>query len=76
MYMAEFKFKFIYKCIIICIDCFVVNKHFVLLKNILFYYNVYFNAYSQFYQELASLFIHKIKLSVLNHFIVDFRNFS
>ena len=34
--MAEFKFKFIYKCIIICIDCFVVNKNFVLLK-ILFY---------------------------------------
>ena len=32
MYMAEFKFKFIYKCIIICIDCFVVNKNFVLLK--------------------------------------------
>ena len=29
--MAEFKFKFIYKCIIICIDCFVVNKNFVLL---------------------------------------------
>ena len=32
MYMAEFKFKFIYKCIIICIDCFVVNKNFVLLN--------------------------------------------
>ena len=37
MYMAEFKFKFIYKCIIICIDYFVVNKNFVLLKKILFY---------------------------------------
>ena len=31
MYMAEFKFKFIYKYIIICIDYFVVNKNFVLL---------------------------------------------
>ena len=40
MCMAEFKFKFIYKCIIICIDCFVVNKNFVLLntKIILFSY--------------------------------------
>ena len=36
MYVAEFKSKFICKCIIICIDCFVVNKNFVLLK-ILFY---------------------------------------
>ena len=36
MYMAEFKFKFIYKCIIICIDCFVVNKNFVLLLKFLF----------------------------------------
>ena len=26
MYMAEFRFKLIYKCKIICIDCFVVNK--------------------------------------------------
>ena len=36
MYMAEFKFKFIYKCIIICIDCFVVNKNFVLLNFVLY----------------------------------------
>ena len=32
MYMAKFKFKFIYKCIIICIDCFVVNTNFILQK--------------------------------------------
>ena len=38
VYMAEFKFKFIYKCVIICIDCFVVNTNVVLLKIILFYY--------------------------------------
>ena len=36
MCMAEFKFKFIYKCIIICIDCFVVNKNFVLLTKFCF----------------------------------------
>ena len=34
--MAEFKFKFIYKCIIICIDCFVVNKNLVLLNKFSF----------------------------------------
>ena len=32
VYMAEFEFRFIYKCIILCIDCFVVNANFVLLK--------------------------------------------
>ena len=32
MKMAEFKFKFIYQCIIIRIDCLVANKNFVLLK--------------------------------------------
>ena len=30
--MTEFEFKFIKKYLIICIDCFVVNKYFVFLK--------------------------------------------
>ena len=35
--MAEFEFKFIYKYIIICIDCFVVNKNMLLVEQLVLF---------------------------------------